>query len=56
MKIAFLGYGKVGSALADHLQQLGHEVTLAAHNPDSDNLKRALAKNSRLKVSPRKTL
>jgi hypothetical protein len=30
MRIAFLGYGKLGAPLADHLQRLGHEVTLAA--------------------------
>ena len=30
MKIAFIGYGNVGAPLADHLQRLGHEVTLAA--------------------------
>ena len=35
MNIAFLGYGQVGAPLADHLQCLGHQVTLAAHDPHS---------------------
>jgi hypothetical protein len=52
MKIAFIGYGNVGGPLADHLQRLGHLVTLAANDPQSESVKKALAKNSNLKVSP----
>jgi len=52
MNIAFIGYGNVGAPLADHLQRLGHDVTLAAKNPDSTKLKNAMAINSRLKVAP----
>lgn len=37
--------------MADHLQRLGHQVTLAAHNPDSDSVKRALSRNNRLQVA-----
>ena len=48
MKIAFIGYGQVGSALADQLQRRGHTVTLAAHRPDSDSVKAALARNGQL--------
>jgi predicted dinucleotide-binding enzyme len=51
MKIAFIGYGQVGSPLADHLQRLGHDVLLAAHNPNSESVKKALARNSSLRVS-----
>lgn len=51
MRIAFLGYGNVGAPLADHLQRLGHEVTLAAADPASDGVKKALARNGRLKVA-----
>ena len=51
MKIAFLGYGQVGSALADHLQRAGHHVTLAANDPNSKSVKKALAKNANLKVA-----
>ena len=50
MKIAFLGYGNVGAPLADHLQRLGHEVTLAAGDPGSGGVKKALARNPALKV------
>jgi hypothetical protein len=54
MNIAFLGYGQVGSALADHLQKLGHEVSLAASDPSSEKLRQALARNPKLKVLPPK--
>jgi predicted dinucleotide-binding enzyme len=51
MKIAFIGYGQVGAPLADHLQRLGHHVSLAAHDPNSESVKRALARNANLKVA-----
>lgn len=52
MQIAFIGYGNVGGALADHLQRAGHDVTLAARNAASENVKDLLAKNPALKVAP----
>jgi 8-hydroxy-5-deazaflavin:NADPH oxidoreductase len=51
MNIAFLGYGNVGAPLASHLQNLGHHVTLAAANPESDSVKKALARNPNLSVA-----
>lgn len=51
MKIAFIGYGQVGAPLADHLQQLGHAVTLAAKNRDSASAKKALARNPNLALA-----
>jgi predicted dinucleotide-binding enzyme len=51
MKIGFIGYGQVGAPLADHLQRLGHEVILGAHDPNSERLKKVLAKNAHLKVA-----
>jgi hypothetical protein len=51
MKIAFIGHGNVGGALADRMQRLGHEVVLAASNPQTDSVKKLLAKNPALKVS-----
>ena len=51
MKIAFIGYGQVGAPLADHLQQLGHCVMLAASNAGSESVKKALAKNAALTVT-----
>lgn len=51
MKIAFIGYGNVGAPLADHLQRAGHEVTLAANDPGSESVRRALERNGNLKVA-----
>ncbi len=50
MNIAFIGYGNVGAPLADHLQRAGHQVTLAAKDVQSDSVKKALARNSNLRV------
>jgi predicted dinucleotide-binding enzyme len=51
MKIAFIGIGQVGSALAGQLVKLGHTVTIAARDPNSDTLKTAIAKYPDLKVA-----
>ena len=51
MKIACIGYGNVGLPLAANLQEQGHEVTLAARNPDSESVQKALARNPNLKVA-----
>jgi len=51
MKIAFVGYGQVGAPLADHLQRIGHEVTLAAKDPNSDSVRKALTRNANLRVA-----
>jgi predicted dinucleotide-binding enzyme len=50
--IAFIGYGHVGAPLADHLQRLGHRVTLAADDANSDSVRKALARNAGLAVAP----
>lgn len=50
MNIAFIGIGQVGSALADALERAGHQVVIAARNPDSASVIAALAKNPRLAV------
>jgi len=50
-EIAFIGYGRVGAPLADHLQRVGHQVTLAANDPNSENVKKALSKNANLRVA-----
>jgi hypothetical protein len=52
VKITFIGYGQVGGPLADHLQRLGHEVILAAAEPNSLNLQKALGRNPDLRVAP----
>lgn len=51
MKIAYIGCGQIGSPLAGHLQRLGHAVTLAARDPESDTVKKALARNGALAVA-----
>jgi len=51
MKIAFIGYGQVGSPLADHLERLGHHVALAAYDANSESVKKALARNANLRVA-----
>ena len=52
MKIAFIGYGHVGAPLADHLQRLGHAVTLAVNNEDSESVRRVRARNPHIRVAP----
>lgn len=51
MKMAFIGYGRVGTPLADHLQRAGHQVTLAADDPNSESVTMALTRNANLKAS-----
>ena len=46
MKLAFIGIGKVGFALANNLQQAGHEVTIAHDNPRSESVRKSKEKNS----------
>lgn len=50
MNITFIGYGNVGTPLADHLQRLGHTVTLAARDLQSDAVRKAQARNAALEA------
>lgn len=50
MKIAFIGSGQVGAALADNLAKAGHDVVLAARDPGSESVHAALARQPRLTV------
>lgn len=52
MKIAFIGTGKVGTALARHLAEAGHEVVLAEVRPGSRSLDAALQRSSKLRARP----
>jgi 8-hydroxy-5-deazaflavin:NADPH oxidoreductase len=52
MKIAFIGVGNVGAPLADRLQKLGHQVTIAARDPQSQTVRSALTLNPELLVQP----
>lgn len=51
MKIAFIGIGHVGSALAGRLVALGHRVTIAARDPNSDSVKAAISNYPDLRVA-----
>ncbi|NRB59072.1 MAG: NADPH-dependent F420 reductase [Winogradskyella sp.] len=52
MKLAFIGIGNVGFAIANNLQQKGYEIVVANDNPDSKSVQKALAENSNFEVSP----
>lgn len=52
MNIAFIGYGNVGAPLADHLQRLGHTVTLAARDASSDAVRKVQARNPAPRALP----
>lgn len=51
MKIAFIGIGQVGSALAGRLVALGHSVTIAARDPESERVQAAIAQYPALQVA-----
>lgn len=48
MKVAIIGAGNVGSALAGNLAKAGHQITFGARNPDSESVKVAMAKHNKL--------
>lgn len=50
MKIAFIGVGNVGAPLADQLQKLGHQVVVAARDPQSQTVQAVLKHNPALFV------
>ena len=52
MKIAFLGIGNVGAPLAGNLAKAGHELTVAARDPQSQSVQKALAAYPGLAVLP----
>lgn len=51
MRIACVGYGNVGGALADQWQRAGHDVTLAAADPGSARVLALQARNPALRVA-----
>ncbi|MDX2254039.1 MAG: NADPH-dependent F420 reductase [Pseudanabaenaceae cyanobacterium bins.39] len=50
MKIAFIGTGNVGAPLADRLQKLGHDVAIAARDPQSQSVQAVIQRNPALVV------
>jgi predicted dinucleotide-binding enzyme len=55
MKLAFIGIGKVGFALANNLQQKGYEIIIAHDNPNSESVVQALQRNQYFSVLPIQT-
>lgn len=51
MKIAFIGAGNVGAALALHLAEAGHDVVLASTKEGSSSLDAALARSPKLRAA-----
>jgi hypothetical protein len=52
MKLAFIGYGQVGGALADRLQRAGHDVVLARGERGGQALASLVERNSNLRAAP----
>ena len=52
MKLAFIGIGKVGFALADNLQKKGHQIIIAHDNPRSNSVISAMERNSSFDCMP----
>lgn len=50
MKIAFIGIGNVGFAIANNLQKIGYEIIVGSNNDGSKSLKNALKQNPNFKV------
>lgn len=51
MKIAFIGIGNVGFAIANRLQKIGHEIIVAHDDLASESVRNALDKNNHFTVS-----
>lgn len=51
-KLAFIGIGNVGFAIANQLQQKGHEIIVANNDSASETVKKALTQNASFKVMP----
>jgi len=52
MKLAFIGIGKVGFAIANNLQQKGYDIIVANNNPKSVSVQAALQQNPNFEVRP----
>lgn len=52
MKLAFIGIGKVGFALANNLQQKGHEVIIAHNDVNSESVIKAKQRNNAFQALP----
>jgi 8-hydroxy-5-deazaflavin:NADPH oxidoreductase len=50
VKIAFIGIGNVGFAIANNLQKLGHQIVIAHKDANSESVKKALQQNPNFNV------
>jgi predicted dinucleotide-binding enzyme len=50
MKIAFIGIGNVGFAIANNLQKKGHQIVIGNNDTNSESVKKALQKNPKFTV------
>lgn len=50
MKLAFIGIGNVGFAIANSLQKKGHEIIVANNDSTSETVKKALEQNQNFSV------
>lgn len=53
MKIAFIGIGNVGFALANSFEKKGHFISIATDNANSDSVLKAIVQNPNFSVLPR---
>ncbi len=51
MKIAFIGIGNVGFAIANNLQKKGHQIIIANNDAASESVKKAMQKNPQFTVN-----
>jgi len=52
MKLAFIGIGNVGFALANNFEGKGHHIVIAHDDPQSESVSEAIKKNARFSVKP----
>ncbi len=52
MKIAFIGIGNVGFAIANNLQKKGHDIIVASDDTESSSVKKALQNNDAFSILP----
>lgn len=50
MKLAFIGIGNVGFAIANNLQKKGHDIIVANNDDNSETVKKAIAQNPNFSV------
>lgn len=55
MKLAFIGIGNVGFAIANNLQKKGHSIIVAHDDPNSERTKAAISKNPFFTTKPLQT-